>query len=213
VTSFRSFARYHEQHAALWERQALLRARPVAGAERLGQAFEESRLEILLRPLPDDATDETHRVRQRMESEIAREDHTRRDFKTGRGGLTDIEMAVQLLQLRHGSEHAALLATDRTDVQLERLESLGLLEHADASAFREGWAFLTRLSSRLRILDNRSISDLDEERGDLDGLARRLGYESQQREGARRLLLADYRRITDEVRAAYLRVLGVPAKS
>jgi len=213
VTSFRSFARYHEQHAALWERQALLRARPVAGAEALGRAFEENRLEILLRPLPDDATDETHRIRQRMENEVAREDRHRRDFKTGRGGLTDIEMAVQLFQLRHGREHAALLATDRTDVQLERLESLGLLEHADVSAFREGWAFLTRLSSRLRILDNRSISDLDEERGDLDGLARRLGYESQQREGARRILLADYRRVTDEVRAAYLRVLGVPART
>ena len=82
------------------------------------------------------------------------------------------------------------------------------MRHAvhDAAA----WEFLERLASRLRVVENRSISDLDEERGDLDGLARRLGYPAGARESsARRAMQADYTRHTDAIRRAYLEVLGV----
>jgi len=145
-----------------------------------------------------------------METELAQEDTHRRNFKTGRGGLLDIETAVQYLQLRHGPDHPELLRIDDTDAHLARLTALGCLDPADADALSRGWSFLTRLSSRLRILDNRSISDLDEERGDLEGLARRLGYAPGEREGtARRRFLDEYREITEKVRGSYRRVLGL----
>ena len=81
-------------------------------------------------------------------------------------------------------------------------------EHA--RVLLQGWQFLQLLSSRLRIVENRSISDLDEERGDLDTLAHRLGYASPQRAGgARRSLLEDYRHHTGAIRGVYLEVLGV----
>ncbi|MEO8604355.1 MAG: hypothetical protein ABI629_17405 [bacterium] len=213
VTSLSSFAHYHAGSAQMWERQALLRARPIAGGAQLAAAFLALRQGILLRPLPPDAAAEIHRLRQRMEVELADEHDGRRDFKTGRGGLLDVETIVQFLQLRHGAAHPELLAVDRTDAQLDRLASLGLLGAADADALRRGWAFLQRLSSRLRIVENRSISDLDEERGDLDGLARRLGYTSPQRAGgARRALLDDYRLHTMAIRAIYDRVLTPPPR-
>jgi glutamate-ammonia-ligase adenylyltransferase len=123
--------------------------------------------------------------------------------------MHDVESIVQLLQLRHGSAHDELLAPDGVAVQLDRLERFGLIAQPDAAILREGWEFLQRLSSRLRIVENRSISDLDEERGDLDSLARRLGYTAQRTGGARRALLDDYRRHTNAIRAAYLKVLGV----
>lgn len=210
VTSFPSFAAYHHGRAELWERQAMLRARAVVGSPTLAERFESLRLEVLRRPVPVDTAGEIHRIRLRMEAELAQEDERRRDFKTGRGGLSDVETAVQYLQLRHGAEHADLLRVDTTDAHVARLGQIGCLAPEDAAALSRGWSFLTHLSSRLRILDNRSISDLDEERGDLEGLARRLGYESGAREGAaRRRLLDDYREITDEVRLSYLRVLGL----
>ncbi len=91
--------------------------------------------------------------------------------------------------------------------QLERLAQLELLDRDAAEVLREGWRFLSRLSSRLRIVDNRSISDLDQERGDLEGLARGLGYTSPGREGgARRALLSDYDRHTNAIRAEYRKV-------
>lgn len=209
VTSRASFAAYHAASAQVWERQALLRARPVVGSPALADAFTRVRREVLLRPLPPDAGREIHRIRHRMESELAREGGPRRDFKIGHGGLLDVESVVQFLQLRHGAAHEELLEVDRIGAQIDRLAGLGLLPPGEAETLQRGWAFLQRLSSRLRIVENRSISDLDEERGDLEGIATHLGYPSPQRAGgARRALLEDYRRHTLAIRAVFDRVLG-----
>jgi glutamate-ammonia-ligase adenylyltransferase len=210
VTSIASLRGHYEAVAMLWEKQALLRARPVAGDAASAERFAKLREDILRAPLPDDAAGEIHRVRLRMEHELADETATRRDLKRGHGGLLDVENAVQFLQLRHGREHPELLAVDRTERQIEKLAGLGLLAPAHADVLREGWEFLERLASRLRVVENRSISDLDEERGDLDGLARRLGYSAGSRESsARRALLDDYAGHTRAIRAAYLEILGV----
>jgi len=208
VSSLASFRRYHQESAEAWERQALLRARPIVGGSDLASAFESLRREILRRDLPAELAAEIHRIRQRMEDELARETPGRRDFKTGRGGVLDVETAVQYLQLKHIRECEELLEVDRIEVQLERLNALGHLHAGAFDALVQGWDFLQRLGNRLRIVENRSISDLDEERGDLEGLARRLGYESTGREGgARRALLQDYHHHTEAIRATYLELL------
>ncbi len=210
VTSLAAFRRYHEREAQIWERQVLLRARAVAGHAELAATFEAARREILAQPLPEDAAEQIHHIRLRMETELAAETRGRRDLKTGRGGLLDVENAVQFLQLRWGGEHVSLLDVERIEVQIERLQKLGRLPDPQAEALREGWEFLQRLASRLRIVENRSMSELDEERGDLDGLALRLGYPGGGREsGPRRALLRDYAHHTEAIRRAYLEILQV----
>jgi len=209
VSSLQAFERYHEQSAQVWERQALLRSRAVAGNADLAGTFEDLRRQILLAPLPEDLAEEIHRVRLRMEEELAHETSMRRDFKTGRGGVLDVESAVQYLQLRHGPQHPELLDVDRLESQLERLGKLGLIDEASAQGLLEGWRFLLRLGSRLRVVENRSISELDLERGDLDTLALQLDYPATGRDGgASRALLRDYDQHTEEVRRIYLDVLG-----
>jgi glutamate-ammonia-ligase adenylyltransferase len=209
VSALASFERYHEQSAQVWERQALLRARPVAGDAGLGKAFERLRREILSRSLPAHAEAEIRRIRRRTETELAEETVSRHDFKTGRGGMQDVENVVQLLQLRHGAAYPALFEPVPIVVQLERLAQRRHLSDRQFTVLRDGWEFLQRLSSRLRIVENRSISDLDEERGDLDALARTLGYEPAARgDGARRALLEDYRKHTRAIRAVYDEILG-----
>lgn len=210
VTSVTGFLRYHETGARVWERQALLRARGVAGDVELCQRFDAIRRGILRTPLTADPAAEIHRIRQRMEGELARETNSRHNFKTGHGGLLDVESIVQLLQLRHGRQHDDLLETVPVADLLERLLALTLLPSEDFTILRDGWEFLQRLSSRLRVVNNRSISDLDEERGDLDTVALTLGYRSPQRSGgARRALLADYTRHTSAIRAVYSKYFGV----
>ncbi|HEU4430216.1 MAG TPA: hypothetical protein VFT98_15760, partial [Myxococcota bacterium] len=95
VSSLAGFARHHETHAQLWERQALLRARAVAGSPRLAARFEALRRALLARPLRGDAGAEIDRVRRRVESELAQESARRRNLKLGRGGLFDVETIVQ----------------------------------------------------------------------------------------------------------------------
>lgn len=210
VTSLPAFERYHLESAWLWERQTLLRARPVAGSAPLAERFRALRSRLLLRPLPEDLAGEIHRVRMRMEEEIAREERGRRNLKTGRGGLLDVESVVQYLQLRHGPDHPELLEPQPVGCLLDRIAAARLLPEGQVATLREGWAFLARLASRLRIVENRSISDLREERADLDSVALALGYPSSPRTGrsARLPLLEDYARHTDAIRRVYDAVLA-----
>lgn len=209
VTSFQAFQRYHDQSAAVWERQALLRARPVAGSSELAERFEALRRRILEQPLPDDFVGEVDGIRKRMEDELAKETGAKRNFKTGRGGLLDVETIVQLLQLRAGRDHPELLEAGRLEGHLERVEAVDLIDPREAGTLREGWEFLQQLAGRLRIVENRSISDLDAERGDLESLARHVGYAAGDREGgARRALLRDYRHHTESIREVYDRFVA-----
>lgn len=209
VSSLASFERYHDRSAEVWERMVLLRARPVAGDPSLAERFEALRREILMRPLPEGAIDEVDRIRTRMEEELAQETASRRDFKRGRGGMLDVENITQWLQLEHGRAHPELLDVVPLADQLRRLGELGLLDEADREALAAGWDFLQRLSNRLRVVENRSISDLDAERGDLDAVARSLGYDTRHSGGAaRRLLLTDYRGHTEAIRRVYRRIFA-----
>jgi [glutamine synthetase] adenylyltransferase / [glutamine synthetase]-adenylyl-L-tyrosine phosphorylase len=217
VVSFEALQRYHDPAgnggagARLWERQALLRARPVAGDFAL---FHRAQREVLdqslFRDLPtrarEEAALELWAMRNRMEREIAAESVARYNSKLGRGGLVDVEFAVQFLQLVHGRAHPEVRSPSTT-MALAALAEAGLLAPAEAGPLLRGWRFLRRLESRMRIVRDRPIDHLPTTGRELLLLARRLGYSGQQ---AGEGLLGDYARATKAVRAAFLRVLALP---
>ena len=205
VVSFEALATYHAREARLWERQALLRARAVAGDRAL---FERAAREVLEPSLfrkldPKGASRELLAMRERIEREIADESFARYNSKLGRGGLVDVEFAVQFLQLVYGSSHPSV-RTSSTLAALAELRRAGLLAEATAAPLVRGYRFLRRVESRLRIVRDRAISHLPTSGRELLLLARRLGY-SGPRAGEE--LLADYERETQSVRSAFLRVL------
>jgi glutamate-ammonia-ligase adenylyltransferase len=208
VVSFEALAGYHAREARLWERQALLRARRVAGDAAL---YERAKREVIdpsvyRRIDPAAAARDLLAMRERMQREIAAESSARYDSKLGRGGLVDVEFAVQYLQLVHGQGHPEV-RTPSTREALPALRRAGLLAQRDEEALSRGYRFLRRLEGRLRIVRDRAISHLPTEGHELLLLARRLGY-SGPRAGEQ--LLSDYERHTGDVRAAFLRVLGSP---
>ncbi|HEY4743182.1 MAG TPA: bifunctional [glutamate--ammonia ligase]-adenylyl-L-tyrosine phosphorylase/[glutamate--ammonia-ligase] adenylyltransferase, partial [Desulfuromonadaceae bacterium] len=102
VTSLDSFLAYHRQEAQIWERQALTKARVVLGDEVLaGQLDDVIRHTVYGASIDDDGRAEIHRLRMRMEHELARESGGSYNIKTGRGGMVDVEFAAQYLQLQH----------------------------------------------------------------------------------------------------------------
>ena len=206
VISFEALATYHGREARLWERQALLRARPVAGdAALFRRAFAEVLEPSLFRPMDRAAAaKELLAMRDRMEREIAGESAGRYNSKLGRGGLVDVEFAVQFLQLAHGATDPQIRSAN-TPEALSLLLRHGHLAAQDHAPLARGYRFLRRLESRLRIVRDRSVDRLPESAPELLRLARRMGY-SGPRAGDE--LLADYQRTAAEVRAAYLRVLG-----
>jgi glutamate-ammonia-ligase adenylyltransferase len=216
VTSDQGFARYHLAHAdspqtrsQLWERQALLRARLAAGDEALYARIRRDVLDPVLFGVRGDPAartalaGEVRRMRERMENEIGKEASRGKNPKVGRGGIVDVEFAVQYLQLAHGHDHPAI-RTPSTPVALRRLRETGLLRDADFAALAQGYEFHRRLATRMRIVHDYGIDYLPAGGNALAQLARRLGYHGED-PGAR--LLAEYAQVTDAVRAAFVSVM------
>jgi [glutamine synthetase] adenylyltransferase / [glutamine synthetase]-adenylyl-L-tyrosine phosphorylase len=153
VTTVEAFARYHDARAELWERQALLRLRPVAGDVALGRAAKEAARSALCRPVPERLGARLLDMRARMVAERAAPRGTV-DVKMGQGGLTDIEFAVQGLQLKHAAEHPTVIVAS-TRRALHRLARLELISHETRLALEEGLERLSAVREALTLIDDR----------------------------------------------------------
>jgi len=207
VTSLESFKNYHRQEAQLWERQALAKARVVLGEEVLRQCIDEVVRHAVYGATADDlARSEIHRLRMRMENEIAREVDNSYNIKTGRGGMVDVEFIVQYLQMKFGRDYPDIRPAN-TITALKAIRAAALLEEADCTVLLEGYKFLRRLENRLRIIHDHSMNDLGGPRDYLDKLARRLGYDTRLKHPGDQLM-KDYETCTSAVRGVYERILG-----
>jgi glutamate-ammonia-ligase adenylyltransferase len=209
VVSLAALAAYHRREAALWERQALLKARHVAGdASLFARAEAEILAPAIFRPDADPAVlgPAIATMRRRMEAEASGEGRGEKNPKTGYGGLVDIEFAAQYLQLLHGAAHPEV-RTPSTPEAIARLGEAGFLSPADVRLLAEAYRYLRRLELRLRIVHDFGISRLPPAGRQLAALARRLGHGGE-RGGAS--LLEEYARVTAAVRDAFRRIVGVP---
>jgi len=202
VSSLAAFREYHRTSSALWERQALVSARGATGDRSL-IAEAESVIEAFVygKSLSVDDVAEIARLRARMEQELARESAERWDLKTGRGGLVDVEFVTEMLQLRFGHEHPKVRAR-RTEEALDALRAEGILDEEHHRGLVEGYRFLRRVESRLRLERDQAVDALDRRDPKLAALARRLGYE---REEAAARLLADLESTRETIRRIYAR--------
>ena len=204
VTPLAEFRRYYEEGAAqLWERQALTRARVVHGDPEFGrEVMAVVEHGAYGQPWRPELAEEILAMRKRLESS-----RTDRDLKRGFGGLVDVEFLVQLFQLKYGSRVVAL-RTPNTWAALEALRGVDLVTEQEHAALRDGYGFLLRVQSRLRIVHNRSLDELPQALEEVEKLARRLGYEVTAEDTAGGHFLAELERHTRQVRETFLRLLA-----
>ncbi len=213
VTGLDAFEVYHRESAQPWERQSMTRARmicgPVAFMRRCQLLIEEL---TFGRSLPENLVPEICRLRQRMEKEIARESSERINIKTGRGGMVDVEFLTQYLQLAYGNKYKEL-HNQNTVQLLKAMIELQLIGEEDGHTLLKGYKALRRLENKLRLLYDQSMNELNVTGTGLRRIARSLGYEKGS-ESPEKQLLADYNRITEEIRAVFERCLcSVPTGS
>jgi glutamate-ammonia-ligase adenylyltransferase len=158
------------------------------------------------KPVDESVRSEIHRLRMRMENEIARESEGSYNIKTGRGGLVDVEFIVQYLQLRYGHDHPEVRSTN-TLIALKTLLGWNVFSDDDGEVLITGYKFLRRLENRLRIIHDYSMNDLGGSKSYLNKLALRMGYDPKLRNPGEVLML-DYEQLTDKVREVYDRILG-----
>jgi glutamate-ammonia-ligase adenylyltransferase len=158
VRTFESYRAYYGQWAQVWEAQALLRARPIAGDDDLGVRFIE-----MIDPIryPADGLDaerirEVRRIKARVDTErLPRGADPATHTKLGRGGLADIEWTLQLLQLRYAHEHPTLRTTSTVE-GLAAATDVGLIDATDATALREAWLLATRVRNAATLVRGKS---------------------------------------------------------
>jgi glutamate-ammonia-ligase adenylyltransferase len=200
VRSLESYAEYYRRWSLIWEAQALLRALPVAGDDDLAADFID-----LIDPIryPESLTEqdvrEIRRVKARVESErLPRGADSARHLKLGRGGLSDVEWLVQLLQLQHAASHAELRTTS-TVRALEAAASLGLIGNDDAMLLLRAWRLASRIRSANVIWTGRASDVLPSSRRVLVAVARWCGYEP----GKAAALEEDYLRLSRRARGIF----------
>jgi glutamate-ammonia-ligase adenylyltransferase len=222
VASVRSFASYHgvietaagaERPAGLsagaaWERQALIRARFCAGDAALGARAMAIATLAAYEGGPPKA-EEMHRLRLRMERELGRERPHRKELKVGRGGLLDIEFLAQWLQMQHGSDER--VRTPDTGEALDALTARGYLVRADYELLRDAYRFLRRLEQRIHVHRGDGTNWVDAQALGLSGLGRKMGFQNSPTLSAGEQLFERYLTVTENVRACYLRILGLEA--
>jgi glutamate-ammonia-ligase adenylyltransferase len=195
---------YYERQSATWERQAMIKARPVAGDPWLGTAFVDGMTPFVYPSvLAPRAIDEVRRTKVRLEEYIRRRGKELTEVKRGRGGIRDVEFAVQLLQIVHGRRDERLRSPN-TLRALTALAAEGYVAHIDAEALADAYRFLRRLEHRLQIVRDLQTHDLPADARARTTIARSLGMESAD------ALRAEHERTTDLVRGIHERLFYRP---
>jgi glutamate-ammonia-ligase adenylyltransferase len=195
---------YYESFGAEWERQMLIRLRPVAGPVEVSDAFASAITPFVYRRLIDPGV--MHNVRD-MKARI--EDERRRagrdleaSLKEGPGGIRDVEFLVQSLQLFHGGRQPELRSGNVLDT-LSTLGRLQLLPEPATAALREGYIWLRRAEHAVQLVEEQQTCRFPRDPVEQMALARRMGYANAEGAAARAQLLDDWVSVRAQVRGHF----------
>ena len=196
--SLASYAAYYRRWSLGWEAQALLRASTAAGDTRLADRFLALADSVRYPPsLSAEGVREVARLKRRMELErMPRRVDRTLHLKLGPGGLTDVEWAAQLLQLRHAGRLPALRTTS-TLPALREAAAAGLLGEDERDALVDAWTGSVRARNAVLLTTGRSSDVLPADGRALAGVARALGYPATEAQA----VLDDHRRRGSRARA------------
>jgi glutamate-ammonia-ligase adenylyltransferase len=205
VVSLAAFDRYHERGAAAWERQSLIRARPIAGDPSVMRAAEERfvRLAYLGGATPPE---ELAHARARIQLELAGENARRYHPKLGYGALTDVEFLVQWLQMRHGEDER--MRSPSTHQAISRIAQAGHLAPHEADALQGAHAFFRAAEQSLKLLEEHREPMLEPYGRTGAHVGRSLGLRARDGMSREEVLDDTYRRHATQVRALFSRIVA-----
>ncbi|HWB36074.1 MAG TPA: bifunctional [glutamine synthetase] adenylyltransferase/[glutamine synthetase]-adenylyl-L-tyrosine phosphorylase [Rugosimonospora sp.] len=174
VRSLAAYQAYYAKWSRVWEAQALLRARYVAGDPVLAQRFLAlaDSVRYPTGGLEREQVTEIRRIKARVDTErLPRGADPALHAKLGRGGLADVEWTVQLLQLRHGFEVPGLRTTATLDA-LGAARDAHLVDAADAQSLATAWVAASRVRNALMLVRGRPSDQLPRHGPELAGVVR-----------------------------------------
>ena len=190
--ALRGYEMYYESWGRAWERAMLLRARPVAGEEKLGESFMNMIKPFVFRKYLDfSSIDEIRKLKSRIDSTFKKG-----DIKKGYGGIREIEFFAQALQLIYGGREPLLRERNLLQV-LHRLVMKALIGQEDYFILSGNYRFLRTLEHRLQQLNDVQTHTLPAGEAELEALAGKMGLPDA------RTFLAELERRREKVRSIY----------
>jgi glutamate-ammonia-ligase adenylyltransferase len=198
--SFDSTLSYYDVKGRTWERQAFIKARPIAGDLELGRDLL-ARLEPWVYRKYLSLADITgiKSLKRRIEQRVEGEGEDLRNVKTGHGGIRDIEFVIQFLQLLNGGTIPEV-RTGNTLEAIASLEKAGSLTPDERSKLEDNYSMLRKIEHRLQMMFDLQTHTLPVDRAELTKLAVRMGYTGTRHASPLDAFQKDYARRTKQNR-------------
>ena len=170
---------YYESRGQNWERAAMIKARPVAGDIKAGEAVLHELAPYIWRKYLDYAAiADIHSIKRQIHAykghgEIAVRGH---NVKLGRGGIREIEFFVQTQQLIAGGRFPELRGRRTVDM-LEELCALGWINAKTRDVLIEKYVFLRNVEHRIQMLEDEQTHILPEDDQGFASVAYMMGYQ------------------------------------
>ena len=149
INSLEGFFTYERRQAWVWEHQALIRTRAIAGHPQMMARFETLRRDFLCQPRdPERLRQEVLSMRQKMRTHLDASTPDRFDLKQGEGGIIDLEFLVQFLILRHAQTHPALAQFSDNIRQMAALAQAGIISQNQQDDLTQAYLGLRGLAHR-----------------------------------------------------------------
>ncbi|MBI2809059.1 MAG: bifunctional [glutamate--ammonia ligase]-adenylyl-L-tyrosine phosphorylase/[glutamate--ammonia-ligase] adenylyltransferase [Planctomycetes bacterium] len=174
--SLASTLSYYDTLGRTWERQALIKVRPVAGDAALGEEFLRA-IEpfVYRRYLSFAEINEIKALKRRIEQKSGDYGESDTEVKTGHGGIRDVEFTIQFLQLANGGDLPEIRQRN-TLKAIRALEKARCLTDAESRTLDSGYRFLRKTEHRLQIMFDQQTHRLPDRPEELRQLALRMGY-------------------------------------
>ncbi|MBN1303409.1 MAG: hypothetical protein JXA13_03165 [Anaerolineales bacterium] len=209
VSTMDGYLKYLDTNARLWEKQALLKARAIAGDLSLGEALLKEVQPRIYGIPPEEIRANVFAMKKRTEAYLEEKGRDWGEVKLGQGSIRDVEFVLQALQLTHGGAQPEI-RTRATIKGLNKLRRAGLVTPTEAGILLDGYVFLRTIEHYLQMLDYQQTYTLPSDPKAIDLLARRLGYSGSQ---AGDEFVEQYLRHCQAIRAIYLKYIGSESMS
>ncbi len=175
--SIGQYRHYYETWGETFERFALIKARPIAGDLRLGGDFLAMVRAFVYRKYLDHAAlEEIVRIKARADA-ASGDEELEQNVKTGRGGIREIELFTQILQLLYGGSQPELQNPNTLEA-LNKLLQARFISESVCEDLGQAYIFLRTVEHRLQIVQERQLHTLPVEKTEREICARRLGFAS-----------------------------------
>ena len=180
VSSLDMIEAYYHTYGQNWERQALLKARPIAGNPDSGRRFMKLINPFTYRKYVDEveiaeALRSIDNMRNRSIEKLGSVERQYKDFKNGYGGIRDIEFFTQSVQILYGGQYPEI-RQGGTLISLLRMHQSGLLHSKEFGFLSLAYRFLRQIEHRLQMVDEQQVYELPEMEEEKTRLSESLGY-------------------------------------